>query len=208
MISPQYFVESLRSVQIDFFAGIPDSLLKSICAYMTDHLPIDHNIIAANEGAAVGLATGYYLSTGRVPVVYMQNSGLGNIVNPLMSLTDKEVYNVPMLLLIGWRGEPGVKDEPQHIKQGKTTLPLLESMGIKYVILSHDETEFINQLHIAKTYMDETKESFAFVIQKDTFVDYKLKQCVYSDLCLSRETAIRVVASSLEPNSELFLLLA
>lgn len=201
MISPQYFVESLRSVQIDFFAGIPDSLLKSICAYMTDHLPIDHNIIAANEGAAVGLATGYYLSTGRVPVVYMQNSGLGNIVNPLMSLTDKEVYNVPMLLLIGWRGEPGVKDEPQHIKQGKTTLPLLESMGIKYVILSHDETEFINQLHIAKTYMDETKESFAFVIQKDTFVDYKLKQCVYSDLCLSRETAIRVVASSLEPNS-------
>ena len=119
MISPRYFVESLKSVQMDFFAGVPDSLLKNICAYITDHSSADHNIIAANEGAAVGLAAGYYLSTGKTPVVYMQNSGLGNIVNPLMSLTDKEVYNIPMLLLIGWRGEPGVKDEPQHVKQGK-----------------------------------------------------------------------------------------
>lgn len=201
MISPQYFVESLKSIQIDFFTGVPDSLLKNICAYITDHLSFDHNIIAANEGAAVGLATGYYLATNKIPLVYMQNSGLGNIVNPLMSLTDKEVYNIPILLLIGWRGEPCVRDEPQHVKQGKVTLPLLDSMGIKYAILSQDGTEFIDQLHMAKRYMDETKESFAFVIQKGTFADYKLQQQVCNNLFLDRETAIRTVASSSEPNS-------
>ena len=201
MISPQYFVESLKSVQIDFFTGVPDSLLKNICTYITDHFSTDHNIIAANEGASVGLATGYYLSTGKVPVVYMQNSGLGNIVNPLMSLTDKEVYNIPMLLLIGWRGEPGVKDEPQHIKQGKVTLPLLDSMGIKYAILSQNEADFTSQLHDAKAYMDETKESFAFVIQKGTFEEYKLHQQEKNDLLLDRETAIRIVASTLELDS-------
>lgn len=201
MISPQYFVESLKSVEIDFFTGVPDSLLKNICAYITDNSSIDHNIISANEGAAVGLATGYYLSTGKIPVVYMQNSGLGNIVNPMMSLTDKDVYNIPMLLLIGWRGEPGIKDEPQHVKQGKVTLPLLDSMDIKYVILSQDETEFMEQLHLAKTYMEETKESFAFVIQKGTFADYKLQRQEKNHLVLDRETAIQTVASSLELDS-------
>ena len=139
MISPNIFVDSLGAMQMDFFTGVPDSLLKNICAYLTDHLASEHNIIAANEGAAIGLATGYYLATRKIPVVYMQNSGLGNAVNPLMSLTDKEVYNIPLLLLIGWRGEPGVKDEPQHIKQGKVTLPLLEAMGIRYAVLSQDE---------------------------------------------------------------------
>ena len=104
----------------------------------------------------------------------MQNSGLGNIVNPLMSLTDKEVYNIPMLLLIGWRGEPGVKDEPQHVKQGKVTLSLLDAMGIRYTVLSQIEAEMLLQINAAKSYMDETKESFAFVIQKGTFSDYNL----------------------------------
>lgn len=201
MISPQYFVESLKSAQMDFFAGVPDSLLKNICAYITDHSSVDHNIIAANEGAAVGLAAGYYLSTGKIPVVYMQNSGLGNIVNPLMSLTDKEVYNIPILLLIGWRGEPGVKDEPQHVKQGKVTLSLLESMGIKYAVLSQNEAEVIHQVNAAKAYMDATKESFAFVIQKGTFADYKLKKQGSNDFLLDRETAVQTVASSLDTDS-------
>ena len=97
MISPKFFVESLGSMQMDFFTGVPDSLLKNICAYITDHFAADRNIIAANEGAAVGLAAGYYLATGKIPVVYMQNSGLGNTVNPLMSLTDKEVYNLSLI---------------------------------------------------------------------------------------------------------------
>lgn len=201
MLSPRCFVESLRSVQMDFFTGVPDSLLKNICAYIMDTSSVENNIIAANEGAAVGLAAGYYLSTGKIPVVYMQNSGLGNIVNPLMSLTDKEVYNIPMLLLIGWRGEPGIKDEPQHVKQGKVTLSLLDSLGIKYVVLSQYKSIFINQLHAAKSYMEETKESFAFVIQKGTFEDFKLQQQENCELSLNREIAIQIVASSLETDS-------
>ena len=108
MISPQLFYTCLQNVGIDFYAGVPDSLLKNLCAYITDNAPRTNNIIAANEGGAMGLAAGHYLATGKTPVVYMQNSGIGNAVNPLMSLTDKDVYNIPVLLVIGWRGEmPG-----------------------------------------------------------------------------------------------------
>lgn len=197
MISPQYFVESLKALQIDFFTGVPDSLLKNVCAYIGDNICSTHNIIAANEGAAIGLAAGYYLSTKKIPVVYMQNSGIGNAINPLMSLTDKEVYNIPLLLLIGWRGEPSIKDEPQHIKQGKVTIPLLESMGIKYAIMSQSETELATQLQFAQDYMNTTKESFAFVIRKGTFDNYNFSQKNSADWCLSREAAIQIVASTL-----------
>ena len=132
MIRPEYFIEKLRENGIDCFAGVPDSLLKNMCAYITDHFDGAHNIIAANEGAAVGLAAGHYIATGHPACVYMQNSGEGNIINPLASLTDQEVYNIPVLLLIGWRGRPGVHDEPQHVKQGKVTTGLLNVMGINY----------------------------------------------------------------------------
>lgn len=108
MIRPEFFVNTLKDNGIDFYAGVPDSLLKNICAYITDNLPAEQNIIAANEGGAMGIAAGYHLATGKVPVVYMQNSGEGNIINPLASLTDKEVYNIPVLLVIGWRGCPDV----------------------------------------------------------------------------------------------------
>lgn len=182
---------------MDFFTGVPDSLLKNVCAYITDYFVAERNVIAANEGAAVGLAAGYYMATGRIPIVYMQNSGLGNAVNPLMSLTDKEVYNIPLLLLVGWRGEPEVKDEPQHIKQGKVTLPLLKTLGIKYAVMSQDENEFLSQLNHAKSYMDETHEPFAFVIQKGTFEEYKLQQSEEIVFPLERETAIQLVTSSL-----------
>lgn len=197
MISSKFFIDSLCSMQMDFFTGVPDSLLKNVCAYITDHFVTERNVIAANEGAAVGLAAGYYLATKKIPVVYMQNSGLGNAVNPLMSLTDKEVYNIPLLLLVGWRGEPGVKDEPQHIKQGKVTLPLLEAMGIKYAIMSQNETEFLSQLNYANFYMNETHEPFTFVIPKGTFEEYKLQQDGEVILPLKREAAIQLIASSL-----------
>jgi phosphonopyruvate decarboxylase len=128
MINPSFFIETLRKSGIEFYTGVPDSLLKSVCAYLTDHTDPPSHIIAVNEGAAVGLAAGYHLATGKIPLVYMQNSGLGNATNPLLSLTDNEVYNLPLLLLIGWRGEPDKKDEPQHIKQGKVTIPLLDAM--------------------------------------------------------------------------------
>lgn len=201
MITPNFFIEKLASLQIDFFTGVPDSLLKNICAYITDNSSSENNIIAANEGGAVGLAAGYHLATGKIPVVYMQNSGEGNIVNPLMSLTDKEVYNIPLLLLIGWRGEPGTKDEPQHIKQGKVTLSLLEAMGIKHEILSQKENECSIQLERAKKYMEETNEAFALIVQKGTFCDYKLQNDVETKLSLSREKAIQIVASSIEEDA-------
>ena len=197
MISSKFFIDSLCSMQMEFCTGVPDYLLKNVCAYITDHFVTERNVIAANEGAAVGLAAGYYLATKKIPVVYMQNSGLGNAVNPLMSLTDKEVYNIPLLLLVGWRGEPGVKDEPQHIKQGKVTLPLLEAMGIKYAIMSQNETEFLSQLNYANFYMNETHEPFAFVIPKGTFEEYKLQQDGEVILPLKREAAIQLIASSL-----------
>lgn len=198
MIRPAFFYHTLKEQGIDFYAGVPDSLLKNLCAYITDHADDTHNIIAANEGGAMGLAAGYHLATGNIPVVYMQNSGEGNIINPLASLTDKDVYNIPVLLIIGWRGKPGVHDEPQHVKQGKVTLSLLDTMGIKYEVLSKDEPQAQEQIQEAVTYMRATQEVFALVIEKDTFDSYTLQHAEESDLTLSREEAIQTVANALD----------
>lgn len=212
MIRPEFFVDSLERQDISFFTGVPDSLLKNLCAYITATLPASKNIIAANEGGAVGLAAGYHLATGKIPVVYMQNSGEGNTVNPLMSLTDKEVYNIPLLLLIGWRGEPGVHDEPQHIKQGKVTLALLEAMGIGYFILSDNEDVAAGQIDAAAAQMRATGEAFALIIRKGTFgaaapaqasaVCHTSAPAQASGVCapaltLSREEAVDLVAESI-----------
>lgn len=127
----------------DFFTGVPDSQLRPLCDYLMDTYGTDpsHHIIAANEGNAVALAAGYHLATGKVPVVYLQNSGEGNIINPLASLMNEEVYGIPCLFLVGWRGEPGVHDEPQHIFQGKVTLKLLEDMNISSFVIRKETTE-------------------------------------------------------------------
>lgn len=197
MITPQFFIETLKNHDIDFFAGVPDSLLKNVCAYITDHIDSHHNIITANEGAAVGLAAGYHLATGKVGVVYMQNSGEGNIINPLASLTDKEVYDIPVLLLIGWRGRPGVHDEPQHVKQGKVTTGLLNVMGINYEVLNKEEDKAEKQLLKAIDSVQNRHETFALVIEKDTFDSYKLQNVEKNDLTLSREEAIQTVAAAM-----------
>lgn len=196
MIRPEFFIEALREKGIDCFAGVPDSLLKNICAYITDHFDAAHNIIAANEGAAVGLAAGHYLATEQPACVYMQNSGEGNIINPLASLTDQEVYNIPVLLLIGWRGRPGVHDEPQHVKQGKVTTGLLNVMGVNYEVLSKEEDKAAKQIEKAAKAL-ANKEVFALVIEKDTFEDYKLQNVEVNDLTMSREEAIQTVAAAL-----------
>jgi len=201
MLSPKYFIEQLKNKNIDFFTGVPDSLLKSLCAYITAEALPENNIIAANEGGAIGLASGYYLATGKIPVVYMQNSGLGNIVNPLLSLMDKEVYNIPVLLLVGWRGEPGEKDEPQHIKQGKVTIPLLNAMGIKYDILSKDEAACKSQLDIAVSQLNDNKEPYAFIIQSGTFSDFNLEDNTVEQFSLSREFAIQKIVDALEKDA-------
>lgn len=197
MISPKFFIEELGCNGIDFFAGVPDSLLKNICAYIADNMDEHHNIITANEGGALALASGYHLATGKVGVVYMQNSGEGNIINPLASLTDKEVYNIPALLLIGWRGKPGVHDEPQHVKQGKVTTGLLNVMGVNYDVLSQDEEKAAKQIQKAVATMQQTHEVYALVIEKGTFEDYKLQCVEKNDLTMTREEAIQNVAVAL-----------
>ena len=198
MICPKFFYDTLASYDINFYAGVPDSLLKNLCAYITDHADASHNIIAANEGGAMGLAAGHYLATSQIPVVYMQNSGEGNIINPLASLTDPDVYNIPVLLVIGWRGKPGVHDEPQHVKQGKVTTGLLNVMGIDYTVLSKEEDKAEAQIKKAVAYMQATKQCYALVIEKDTFENYQLSTVNSQlELSLSREEAIQTVAAAL-----------
>ena len=198
MIRPSFFYNLLSEYGIEFYAGVPDSLLKNLCAYITDNADKKNNIIAANEGGAIGLAAGYHLATGGIPVVYMQNSGLGNTINPLLSLTDKEVYNMPVLLVIGWRGEPNVHDEPQHIKQGKVTIPLRDCMGIRNEIIADNENDLQTQIANAVNYMKTTNEVFALVVKKGTFDSYKLKNNRQYDYALEREEAIQMVAASMD----------
>ena len=196
MIKPKTFVDSMSKYGIEFYSGVPDSLLKDICAYISENIDDKQNIITANEGGAIGLAVGYHLATGKIPLVYMQNSGLGNAVNPLISLVDKKVYSIPLLLLIGWRGKPGEKDEPQHIKQGEITISLINTLGIKYSILSKEEAIFITQLEEAISYISKTNEPFAFIVEKETFENYKLNQNDNNNhFELTREEAIQIVAS-------------
>ncbi len=201
MITPQFFIEKLQKEGVEFYAGVPDSLLKNVCAYITDHFDERHNIIAANEGGAVALAAGYHLATGKVGCVYMQNSGEGNAVNPLASLTDREVYHIPLLLLIGWRGRPGVHDEPQHVKQGKVTTGLLNVMGINYEVLSKEEDKAAAQIDKAMRSIRETGEAYALVVEKDTFDSYTLQNVKESEYVMSREEAIQTVASSIPDNA-------
>ncbi len=201
MVRPEFFVNILKEQGIDFYAGVPDSLLKNICAYITDHLPAEQNIIAANEGGAMGIAVGYHLATGKVPVVYMQNSGEGNIINPFASLTDKDVYNIPVLLVIGWRGRPGVHDEPQHVKQGKVTIGLLNTMGINYAILPKDKEGSAKQIKLAVDFMNATNDWYAVEIEKETFDTYKLQSVEVNELAMSREETIQKVASNIEDNA-------
>lgn len=196
MIRPQFFYDTLAGYGIDFYAGVPDSLLKNLCAYITDHADAVHNIIAANEGGAMGLAAGHYLATGQPACVYMQNSGEGNIINPLVSLTDPEVYNIPVLLLIGWRGRPGVHDEPQHVKQGKVTTGLLNTLGINFDVMSKEEDKAEKQIAKAIDALKK-KDVYALVIEKDTFEDYKLQNVEKNNLTMSREEAIQAVAAAL-----------
>ncbi len=193
MLDTKFFYDRLTSSGALFYAGVPDSLLKDFCAYITDNAPQGRHIIAANEGAAVGLACGFHLATGDIPVVYMQNSGLGNATNPLLSLVDRKVYSVPTLLLIGWRGEPGVKDEPQHVSQGEVTIPMLDAMNIPSLVLSKEEQEAAAQLEKAFGYLKTQSAPFALVIQKETFAPYTLCNKPEELSPLSREDALEEV---------------
>jgi len=197
MIKPSFFYDLLKEHGVEYFTGVPDSLLKSFCGYISDFSPKDNHIIAANEGAAVGLALGYHLATEKLPMVYMQNSGLGNIVNPILSLADSDVYSIPMLLLVGWRGEPGIKDEPQHVKQGKVTISMLEAMGIPYEIIDSDEAKVAAQIIKARDLAVENSIPVALVVKKGTFDAYTLKSSDDEVTTYKREDAVKRIVDKL-----------
>ncbi|MDC0249431.1 phosphonopyruvate decarboxylase [Flavobacteriales bacterium] len=193
MINTKDFYNILIDSGINFFTGVPDSLLKDICSYITDVTPSERNIIAANEGGAIGLAMGYHMATSKIPLVYMQNSGFGNTINPLLSLADPKVYGVPMLLLVGWRGEPGVKDEPQHIKQGEVSESLLQAMNIPYNIISSTSLDVKSVLQKAVDVMLDKKTPYVILVRKETFNPYILRSKRETNYDLSREAAIKKV---------------
>ncbi|MDR0662174.1 MAG: phosphonopyruvate decarboxylase [Holosporales bacterium] len=192
MIDPQHFIQKLQGKGIQFFTGVPDSTLKELSAYLARTLSSTQHLIAANEGNAIGLAIGHFLAKNTPAAVYMQNSGLGNAVNPLTSLADKAVYGIPMLLIVGWRGEPGKKDEPQHITQGRITPGLLDCLGIPYRVL-----EDIQTLEVLWPLLQE-RQPVALLVPVGTFSFYPSsveKQEVASSL--QREEALAVLLEAL-----------
>lgn len=185
--------------EFEFFAGVPDSQLKALCSFLMDRYGLDpaHHVIAANEGNAAALAAGYHLATEKTPVVYLQNSGLGNLVNPVASLLNEKVYGIPCLFLVGWRGEPGVHDEPQHIFQGEITLNLLEALDIPtYVIDKTTTPEQVGaKLNEYRTLFAQGKQA-AFVVRKGA-LEYSGKTAYSNSHPMGREEAIgHILAAS------------
>ena len=200
MLNCKKFFQILDKNEIVFFSGVPDSLLKFFNSYILDNVNDKNHIIAANEGASIALAAGHYLATKKIGLVYMQNSGLGNAINPLVSLTDQDVYSIPVLLVIGWRGEPNKKDEPQHVKQGRITPDLLQVLKIPYNILSENISEAEKEIEKAVRYMQEFKAPYALIVKKGTFEEYKQENKVEQNYEMTRENAIKIILESLEKN--------
>ena len=198
MIDVKQFFDDLILNEIDFFSGVPDSLLKDLCAYITDNTSKSNHIITANEGGAISLAMGYHLATGKTPLVYMQTSGLGNTVNPLLSLADNSVYSIPMLLVVGWRGEPGTKDEPQHYKQGLISEQILDTLQIPYFILPEDYKDSQVVLRKVLKKIKETSSPCALLIRKNTFKPYNLKNLSSTSFSMNREDAIKKIINNIE----------
>lgn len=197
MLQPEKTFEQLRAQGVSLFTGVPDSLLADFCAYVTDHAADSDHVITANEGNAIALAAGHYLGTGQPALVYMQNSGLGNAVNPLLSLADEEVYSLPMLLLIGWRGEPGVKDEPQHVKQGRVMTAMLDSMEVPWFELDASMDDAGEVIARACGLMRERKAPVALLVRKGAFAKYKLKKDRVTDFPMDREGAVKCIVDLL-----------
>ena len=197
-IKPIDFYNILSENKIDFFTGVPDSLLKEFCLCIDDFTSPKKHIITANEGNAIALAAGYYLAQKSIPLVYMQNSGLGNAINPLLSLCDPDVYAIPMVVVIGWRGEPGVKDEPQHVKQGKVQTKLLDTMNIPYQIISKDENYIKTKISKIISTAKEKNRPTVLLIKKGTFAKYKKTIQKRDKQFMMREKALRIILNNLD----------
>lgn len=197
MLDQNLVNQELKNNGITFFTGVPDSFLNGFCNYLLHNVPEERNIIAANEGNAVGIASGHYIATKEIPLVYMQNSGMGNSINPLASLADENVYAIPMLILIGWRGEPGTElKHPQHKLQGDITPKLLDVMNIPYTILEDNNDTIGEVIKKAAEYCKSTRKPYALIARKGVMAGEKAnnKNDIYP---MSREEAINVVLDNM-----------
>ena len=190
-----HLLAACRDAGIDFFTGVPDSQLKGLCDTLYATLGVkEKHIVAANEGNAIGLCAGHFLATGRPALCYMQNSGIGNAVNPLASLMDAQVYAMPCLLVVGWRGEPGVKDEPQHVKQGQVTLSQLELLDVPYMVLDKGMTEADFDAAFADIRGHLAANRTAAIVVKKAALTCSAKPVYGNRHEMTREEAVGVIA--------------
>ena len=201
MLNQSKVFDCLARHGVTFYTGVPDSYLNGFCNYALSHCG-NRNIIAANEGNAVGIAAGHYFASQEIPLVYMQNSGEGNAINPLASLADKAVYAVPMLLLIGWRGQGNTEpNHPQHKLQGEITSSLLDIMHIPYTVLSDDDVQFAEAVDKAVKYCEETRGVYAFISPKGVMADPDKPNNVDAAYPMSREEAIEIILDHMPENT-------
>jgi phosphonopyruvate decarboxylase len=198
-IEPAALWDALAASGIEFFTGVPDSLLKDFIAYLADHVEPERHVTAANEGGAVAIATGYHLATGGIAAVYLQNSGLGNTINPLTSLADPAVYGIPVLLVVGWRGKPGVHDEPQHRKQGAITLEQLAVLGIPTVVLDDDVEDVAGAVRDLVQQAVGESRPVALVVPPGRLASYKRSATPVARFGQRREAAIEAVLVTVGP---------
>lgn len=196
-LSPKVLYEAFLKNNIAYFCGVPDSSLSSFGFYLNEHSKDTHDI-AVNEGSAIALAVGYHLATSKVPLVYMQNSGIGNAINPLTSIVDPSVFGIPMILLIGWRGQPGKKDEPQHKKQGEITTKLLSDLGIPYAIMSAQDNDAQKQVAHAVGAAKVSQQPFALIVENGSLEVYKHANRIGKHNSLTREDAITRIIGSMD----------
>lgn len=196
MVDQKQLFDSLQGLGVDFFTGVPDSLLNNFCLYLTQNIPDGKHVMAANEGNAVAIAAGHYLATGNIPLVYMQNSGIGNATNPLLSLTHDCVYGIPMILVIGWRGDPSISDHAQHKKQGELTPVLMKDMDIPYDILDSEDT-VIDKFAWAVSKAREISSPVALIAKKAILTEKVKKQDYPFSKLMNREEAVAAVVDVL-----------
>ena len=201
MLDQKIVFETLRQHGVTFFTGVPDSYLNGFCNYALANM-LERNIITANEGNAVGIACGHYFATKEIPLVYMQNSGMGNVINPLASLAEKDVYAVPMLILIGWRGQGNTEpNHPQHKLQGEITPGLLDVMHIPYSILKDDNDDFKAVISKAIAYCKETRQPYGLIAPKGVMAASEKANNVDNVYPMSREEAIEVILDNMPPDT-------
>jgi phosphonopyruvate decarboxylase len=217
MINQEKFFNQLQEAGIEFYCGVPDSYLNAFCTFITNNVPSDKHVIVANEGNAIALASGYHFATGTVPLVYMQNSGMGNALNPIVSLVDKHVYSVPMVLVIGWRGDPAGIDHDQHKTQGEITPKLLEMLNLPYKIIPDNDEEIAATVDWAVSQAKESSNPAILIAQKGVLAEKEKKAPDDDSYPMSREDAMKValdllpkdtlvVASTGRATRELFFL--